>query len=145
VLEVLADVSAEDAAAHPIADAHSIWEIVLHLVGGYTLVLRRVRGDRAQLSPEEEWPPVAEVSSEAWREIQHTLEQLNQQLQSAVRGFPAERLSQELGSQYSAYVQFLGAPQHDLYHAGQIVILKKALSASRGAVTCGASAAPTVS
>jgi len=133
VLEVLAGVSAEDAAAHPIVGAHSIWEIVLHLVGGYSLVLRRVRGDRAQLSDEEEWPPVAEPSAEAWREIQHTLEQLNQQLQSAVRAFPAERLSQELGSQYSAYVQFLGAPQHDLYHAGQIVLLKKALAASRGA------------
>jgi uncharacterized damage-inducible protein DinB len=130
VREVLAGVSAEDAAAHPIAGAHSIWEIVQHLVGGYNLVLRRVRGERAQLSPEEEWPPVVDFSSEAWRESQHTLEQLNQQLQSAVRAFPADRLSQELGSKYSAYIQFLGAPQHDLYHAGQIVLLKKALSAS---------------
>ena len=104
VLEVLAGVSAEDAAAHPIAGAHSIWEIVLHMTGGYILVLRRVRGERAQLSPEEEWPPVAEFSSEAWRERQHTLEQLNQQLQSAVRAFPAERLSQELGSEYPAYI-----------------------------------------
>ena len=98
VREVLAGVSAEDAAAHPIAGAHSIWEVVLHLTGGYNLVLRRVHGERAQLSPEEEWPPVAEFSSEAWRESQHTLEQLNQQLQAAVRAFPAERLSQELGS-----------------------------------------------
>ena len=133
VREVLEGVSAEDAAAHPIAGAHSIWEIVLHLIGGYILVLRRVGGERAQLSPEEEWPPVADLSAEAWRKIQHTLEQLNQQLQSAVRAFPAERLSLELGSQYPAYIQFCGAPQHDLYHAGQIVILKKALSASRGA------------
>jgi uncharacterized damage-inducible protein DinB len=133
VLEVLAGVSAEDAAAHPIAGAHSIWEIVLHLTGGYILVLRRVRGERAQLSPEEEWPPMAEASSEAWRESQRSLEELNRQLQSAVRAFPAERLSQELGSQYSAYTQFCGAPQHDLYHAGQIVILKKALAALRGA------------
>jgi len=71
VLEVLAGVSAEDAAAHPIAGAHSIWEIVLHLGGGYTLVLRRLRGERAQLSPEEEWPPMPACSSEAWRESQH--------------------------------------------------------------------------
>ena len=133
VLEVLAGVSAEDAAAHPIPGAHSIWEIVLHMTGGYALVLGRVRGEDPQLSPEQEWPLVPEVSSEAWRESQHTLEQLNRQLQSAVRAFPAERLSQELGSEYSAYIQFLGAPQHDLYHAGQIVVLKKALSASRGA------------
>jgi uncharacterized damage-inducible protein DinB len=132
VLEVLAGVSAEDAAAHPVAGAHSIWEIVHHLIAGYRLVLGRVRGERAQLSPEEEWPPVAESSAEAWRERQQTLEQLNQQLQNAVRAFPAERVSQELGSEYSAYVQFCGTPQHDLYHAGQIVILKKALWASRG-------------
>src|SRR6185295_19643995 len=94
VREVLAGVSAEDAAAHPIAGAHSIWEIVLHLTSGYILVLRRVRGERAQLPPEEEWPPVPEVSAEAWRESQHTLDQLNQQLQGAVCAFPPERLSQ---------------------------------------------------
>ena len=133
VREVLADVSADDAAAHPIAGAHSIWEIVLHMTGGYNLVLRRVRGERAQLAPEEAWPPVAEFSSRAWHASQHTLERLNQLLQGAVRTFPVERLSQELGSEYSAYTQFCGAPQHDLYHAGQIVLLKKALSASRGA------------
>ena len=132
VREVLAGVSAKDAAAHPIAGAHSIWEIVLHLIGGYRLVLRRVRGERAQLSPEEEWPPVPENSSDAWDESQHTLDELNQQLQSAVRAFPAERLSQELGSEYSALTQFCGTPQHDLYHAGQIVLLKKALAAAQG-------------
>lgn len=133
VQEVLAGVSAEDAAAHPVPGAHSIWEIVLHLIGGYDMVLRRVRGERAQLSAEEAWPAVTEFSPAAWRQCQDALEQLNQQLQSAVRDFPTERLSQELGSEYPAYVQFCGAPQHDLYHAGQIVILKKALSASRGA------------
>ena len=100
VLEVLAGVSAEDATAHPIAGAHSIWEIVLHLGGGYTLVLRRLRGERAQLSPEEEWPPMPACSSEAWRESQQALEELNQQLQRAVRAFPAERLPQQLGSEY---------------------------------------------
>ena len=73
------------------------------------------------------------AADHGWRKSQHTLDELNQQLQSAVRAFPTERLSQELGSEYTAYTQFCGAPQHDLYHAGQIVILKKALSVSRGA------------
>jgi hypothetical protein len=72
-------------------------------------------------------------SSDAWRECQQALEELNQQLQRAVRAFPVERLLQQLGSEYTAYTQFAGAPQHDAYHAGQIAILKKALAASRGA------------
>ena len=72
-------------------------------------------------------------SSEAWRESLRTLEELNQQLQRAVLAFPAERLPEQLGSEYSAYMQFAGTPQHDLYHAGQVVLLKKALAASPGA------------
>ena len=65
VMEVLADVSAEDAAARPIAGAHSIWEILLHMTAGYTLVLGRVRGERADLAPGEDWPAVPEASPEA--------------------------------------------------------------------------------
>ena len=38
-LEVLEGVSAEAAAAHPVAGAHSIWELVLHLTGTYRLGL----------------------------------------------------------------------------------------------------------
>jgi len=131
VCEVLAGVSAEDAAAHPVADAHSIWEIVLHMSSGYRLVLGRVRGAAAKHVEEEAWPPVAEVSQDTWRKTQQTLEEPNQLLQSEVRTFPVERLSRELGSEFSAYTQFIGAPQHDLYHAGQIAILKKAAAASR--------------
>ncbi len=41
VLESLAGVTAEEAAAHPIPGAHSIWELVLHLTSDYGLVLRR--------------------------------------------------------------------------------------------------------
>jgi uncharacterized damage-inducible protein DinB len=89
VLEVLAGVSAEDAAAHPIVGAHSIWEIVLHLAGGYTLVLRRLRGERSQ-PPEEELPPNAGVQFGDLARSQHVLEELNQQLQHAVRAFPVE-------------------------------------------------------
>src|SRR6187402_3155670 len=44
VLEVLAGVSVEAAAAHPIPGSHSIWEIVLHLASTYRLVLRRIQG-----------------------------------------------------------------------------------------------------
>ena len=132
VMEILAGVSAGDAAAHPIPGAHSIWEIVLHMAAGYRLVLARVRGEHAELQEEDAWPPVPEVCEEAWRESQHALEELNRQLANAVRAFPAERFTRELGSEFSAYSQFCGAPQHDLYHAGQIVMLKKALSASRG-------------
>ncbi len=132
VLEALEGISAEQAAAHPIAGAHSIWELVLHLCGTYGLVLRRLGGDGRQLTAEEDWPAVPMPSAENWRAALGVLQQLNEDLRQAVRSFPGERLDLPLVPEapYTAYTQFIGVTQHNLYHAGQIVLLKKALEAA---------------
>jgi uncharacterized damage-inducible protein DinB len=131
VLEVLEGVSAEQAAARPVAGAHSIWELVLHLCGTYALVLRRLNGDGRQLTESEDWPPVPEPSAENWNNAVRVLKRLNEELRRAVKNFPAGRLDEPLVPEvsYTAYTQFIGITQHDLYHAGQIALLKKALRA----------------
>lgn len=133
VLETLEGVSAEEAAAHPIAGAHSIWELVLHLCGTYGLVLRRLGGDGSQLTELEDWPPVPVPSTENWINSVRVLKQLNEDLRQAVKGFPGERLDQLLvpGAPYTAYTQFIGVTQHNLYHAGQMALLKKALGSDK--------------
>lgn len=133
VLEVLEGVSAEQAAAHPIPGAHSIWELVLHLCGTYGLVLRRLTGDGGQLTPAEDWPTVPEPGAENWAHAIRELRQLNDALRQAVLNFPVERLDDPLVPEpvYTAYTQFIGITQHDLYHAGQIAILRKALNMDR--------------
>jgi uncharacterized damage-inducible protein DinB len=128
VREALKDVSPDMAAAHPIAGAHSIWELVLHLAATYRLVLRRLSGDGRQMTPEEDWAPVPAPTAENWAGAVQTLTQLNEDLRRAVARFPAGQLDEPLVSEvaYTAYTQFIGTTQHDLYHAGQIVILKRA-------------------
>jgi hypothetical protein len=108
---------------------------VLHLGGAYRLVLRRLQGDSRPLSPEEDWPPVPAPSANTWRESVAALEALNSEVLQALAEFPAERLDRPLvpESPYTAYAQFIGLTQHDLYHAGQIALLKRALT-SRGDV-----------
>jgi uncharacterized damage-inducible protein DinB len=132
VLELLQDVTPESAYAHPVTGAHSIWELVLHLLSGYGLVLRRIRGNDAPLSPEEEWPPVPTPTVSTWKETLQALRQANRELRQAVRGFNPERFDSPLVSQprYTAYTQFIGTTQHDAYHAGQIALLKKTLQAT---------------
>jgi uncharacterized damage-inducible protein DinB len=126
--EALDGVTAVAAAAHPIAGAHSIWELVLHISAGHHLVLRRLDGDERNLAPEEDWPPQPEATQAAWRRDVEELFALNRQLREAVRTFPEERLHLPLVSEppYTAFTQFAGLPQHDLYHAGQIVLLRRA-------------------
>jgi uncharacterized damage-inducible protein DinB len=129
VREVLDGVTAKQAAAHPIAGAHSIWELVLHMSAGYHLVLRRLAGDGRNLSPEEDWPAVPEPTETAWHRDVEALFALNRQLRDAVERFPEPRLHLPLVDEppYTAFMQFAGMPQHDLYHAGQIVLLRRAL------------------
>jgi hypothetical protein len=129
LLELLHGVTAAQAAAHPIPNAHSIWELVLHLGGTYGVVLQRLHGDSATLTKAEDWPPVPEPTEENWRASMAALLSLNQLARHAVQQFPAERLDQPLvpDPPYSAWIQFAGLTQHDLYHAGQVAILRRAL------------------
>jgi uncharacterized damage-inducible protein DinB len=130
VLEVLSGVSAEQASSHPIPNAHSIWELVLHIGSDYVLVLRRLAGDGRQLTREEDWPSCPPATDENWRLAVEAIRRLNQQLREAVRAFPAEQLDKPLVPEapYTAYAQFIGVTQHNLYHAGQMSLLKRALA-----------------
>ena len=71
-----------------------------------------------------------EPSEENWQRAVQELERLNKKLRQAVREFPQERLDQPLvpDSPFTAYAQFIGVTQHNLYHAGQIALLKRALA-----------------
>ena len=133
VREVLDGVTVEDASAHPIAGAHSIRELVLHMAAGIQLVLRRLDGDGRQLSPEEDWPTPSEPTEDAWQREVESLFALNQRLREAVATFPATHLDDPLvpDPPYSAFTQFIGLTQHDLYHAGQIMLLRRALGHGR--------------
>jgi hypothetical protein len=61
------------------------------------------------------------------------LRQLNLDLRRAVRAFAPDRLDAPLVAElpYMAYTQFIGITQHDLYHVGQIALLKRALGQRR--------------
>jgi uncharacterized damage-inducible protein DinB len=128
VREILAGVDARVAAARPVPGAHTIWEIVGHLVATQRMLLRRLQGDAtaSDLPAAEEWPPAAETGEEAWRELMLRLESGDSALRNRIEAFPEGRLDEPLipgGS--SAYNNFHGYLQHNLYHAAQIGLLRK--------------------
>jgi uncharacterized damage-inducible protein DinB len=129
VRELLKNVTAEQAAAHPVAGAHSIWEIALHIAAWEGVGRRRLAGDRAQLPAEENWSPVTDTSDEAWDQAKAALEKGHHELRRAILRLDEARLDEPILAELSSvYVTLHGVIQHDLYHAGQIAILKKALS-----------------
>lgn len=127
VLETLENVTASQAAAKPIIGAHSIWELVLHIKAWEDACRRRLSGDRAELPDEEDWPQVTETSEEAWQNTLAALRENHQKFYEAIASVDEARLDQPiLEGMTTVYATLHGALQHDLYHAGQIAILKKA-------------------
>src|SRR5205085_6739692 len=132
VLALLDGITAQQAAAHPIPGAHSIWELTQHIAAWESACKRRLAGDPAQLSDEEDWQPVNDTSEAAWEKTKQQLLDTHRELMDAIARVDESRLKEPIIKDpnmpfSSVYVTLHGGVQHDLYHAGQIAILKKAL------------------
>jgi uncharacterized damage-inducible protein DinB len=126
--ELLADVSAENASAHPIAGAHSIWEVVLHVIAWAEIAKRRLEGESGEPAEAENWPPVPATTAEAWTATLAALARSHYDLARAVEQLDEARFSAMLvGRNHSAQVMLQGVVEHGAYHGGQIALLKKAL------------------
>ena len=126
--DVLTGVTAKRAAAHPVAGAHSIWEIVLHIIAWAEIARARLKGQRTgDPTPEEDWPPVTATDEGAWSRVQERLGACHREIAADARAFDEARLDQKLENlEYSADVLLRGIVEHGTYHGGQIALLKKA-------------------
>ena len=132
VLQLLNGIDAQQAAAHPIPDAHSIWELTLHIAAWESACKRRLEGDPAQLTDAEDWQPVDDTSDGAWESAKKYLLDTHRELLEAIARLDESRLDEPIIKDpntpfSSVYVTLHGGVQHTLYHAGQIAMLKKAL------------------
>ncbi|HEV8428382.1 MAG TPA: DinB family protein [Pyrinomonadaceae bacterium] len=132
VLALLNGVTAQQAAAHPIPGAHSIWELTQHIEVWERTCLRRLNGDPARISDEEDWRPLNDTSEASWESTKQQLIKTHRELLDAIANLDESRLNDpiitnSIASYSTVYVTLHGGVQHDLYHAGQIAILKKAL------------------
>jgi uncharacterized damage-inducible protein DinB len=130
---ILDGISAAQAVARPLPGGHSIWELVLHVTAWKNEVRRRVLGGPAREPEEGDWPPVGAPTDARWRDAVADLGRAHERLLEVVRDLPEARLfeptndprNRPLGAGVTHYVLLHGAVQHDVYHAGQIAILKK--------------------
>jgi uncharacterized damage-inducible protein DinB len=132
--QILDGIDAQQAARAPIPGGHSIWEIVLHMTGWKTEVAQRVTGAPAGEPAAGDWPAIGDPTDARWRAALDGLEAAHKQLIASIKSLPEEKLfeptndprNRPLGTGVSYYVLLHGIVQHDVYHAGQIAILKKA-------------------
>ena len=127
LLELLADIDPATAASHPLPETHSIWELVLHVAAWDDAVNRRIVERKAlQLKAAQNFPPVKDKSSAAWKKAIAHLKKTHAALVKTASSLSDKRLGERVpGKKYNIRFMLDGVAQHELYHAGQIAILKK--------------------
>jgi uncharacterized damage-inducible protein DinB len=129
IMEILKTVSA-DIASDPMGTAHSIGNLVEHMISWRTFATRRLLGDAEfEIDDQTNFPSFSD-----WAQTMQRLEQSQQALLQAIKQFPNERLNELVPSnrfRYTFYTLLHGIIQHDIYHLGQIAILKKLISAKK--------------
>ncbi len=131
VWKILDGIDARCAAAQPIAGAHTIWQLVMHMAFWENIATRRFSGP---VTPDEagNFPPTPAADDAAWRKTLDEFRASNEAFRAALSQVDPTRLSENTpGGQRSFRYEMVGVVQHDIYHAAQIALLKKAYAASR--------------
>lgn len=123
--EIVSNLDAQLASTRHHPDLHTIGELVGHAGVWKDVVRRRLEGEAwAPASEAENFPPLNEDRS--WKTCLVQLSQSHQALVEVVARQDPQRLDRPMpAGGGSAFDQILGVIQHDLYHAGQAVILLK--------------------
>jgi uncharacterized damage-inducible protein DinB len=126
LLELLNEVDAEQAAARPLPARHTIWELVLHVITWQDAVEHWLRQQPFKPTPEQNFPAIAEASPEGWAETLNRLRTSYETICATVRTMTDADLDKKVyGRQFTNYFVLHGVIQHNLYHAGQIAVLRK--------------------
>jgi hypothetical protein len=125
----LRGVTARQAAWRPSPGAHNVWELLLHSAYWKYAVWRLLAGQRRGAFAEKgsNWfaRPVLRTER-AWRADLALLEREHRRLRSAVASLSRGALGKRLpGSKYKTDTLVYGVASHDVYHTGQIQILKR--------------------
>lgn len=125
----LRGVSVQEAVWRPAPDRHNVWELALHAAywkyAGWRRLTREkrgafpVKGSNWFLRPES-------ATEQAWRADLALLDEQHRRFRSAVAKIPARQLSAvSRGSKHRIDTLVYGIAAHDVYHAGQIQLVKR--------------------
>jgi uncharacterized damage-inducible protein DinB len=121
IMDVLKDVD-DISATKKVGESHSIIQLVLHMASWRTFVSKRLLGDTTfELSDDDNFP-----SATTWAAALHKLEVSQAELLKAIDSLTADMLNEQVANRkYDYYVLLHGIIHHDIYHIGQILLIKK--------------------
>lgn len=130
VVGTLAEVTWEMANQKVMPGTHTIAELVFHATSWRIFCVRKLQGDADfDINEKTDWKVFKRFDDIEWEGLQMELSLSQHELVSELENLQDDEFLDETvpGRQYDYYTMLHGIIQHDLYHTGQISILKKAL------------------
>lgn len=128
MLKALEGVEAEKAMTRPLTGRHTIAELVAHVIGWRKLLLKRLQGDNAFSVRQKatfDCAVYGQKPEEIWENLLKTLEadqiEMTRLLNTKEESFLSEKVAKR---NYNYRYLIKGLIQHDVYHMGQIALLK---------------------
>jgi DinB superfamily len=125
----LRGVTPEEAIWRPAPDRHNIWELTLHTAYWKYAVRRRLSGQEMGSFDRKpsNWPEVPEPADiRAWKRDVALLEHEHHQLREVVQTMSPRDLDTRSPKGVWRYAEEIhGIAAHDLYHTGQIQLIKR--------------------
>ena len=136
---ILKGVTAAEALAHPLPGAQSIWETLLHMTAWTEETTSRMNGHESKQPARGDWPAVKGSTQDEWIAAQTELLTARKALLETIEKSHEESMFLPVpkkgetghGSGASRADTVNGLADHDVYHLGQIALLKKSLKAGR--------------
>jgi uncharacterized damage-inducible protein DinB len=131
---LLADVTAAEASTRVVPGVQTIWETVHHLLAWTEEVTARLGGAGGGVPSRGDWPAVTDASEAGWTATQESLKAARYALLAAIERSHEEDLYLQVskaatsaGHAMTRAQTVAGLIDHDIYHLGQIALLKKAM------------------
>jgi uncharacterized damage-inducible protein DinB len=136
---ILESIEPEIAYIKPPWSNHSITEIALHIWAWNEEIISRLNGNEPKEPEMGDWPQLKSIHEEYWQEIKENIFNAHKRIISIIEQLPVEIFETKIGNEhlpglatgFNYRESLLGLMQHNIYHGGQIsllrIILKKYL------------------
>lgn len=132
LLHLLKGVDYLQASQRPVSGGHTIWELVQHILNWREFAIKKMEGETdfdITLNSSDDWVYSQAPIEAQWQNLLSELVASQQTILEILESWFDEQLDEKVpGKDYTFYTLLQGIMDHDIYHAGQLALVRKALN-----------------
>ena len=125
----IADITSENAFVSPVTGLHAVAQVVAHMTYWRQALISRLRNSGKPFKPsmksDDNWPSISHLQQTGWEKTRSAFDESQAEIIKLLSGQTDSFLAVEYDKGYSIDDLVQGIIDHDIYHIGQIGLIKK--------------------